>query len=481
MKVERAEILVVGSGAGGAVVAATLAEAGREVLVIEEGPEVDTSGMATHTPDAMRTLYRQGGLTPILGKPSMAFVEGCCVGGSTEINSAFWHRLPEAVCTSWAETFDIHGLDSAGLARLFEELEQEMKVGVSAAGALCASSRLMKAGAEALSWKVAEVPRAQHEHPDQSAYAPGAKRSMSRSYLPRARAAGARVLADCRAGKIVRKGDRVTDVLAVRTVDGGTEPVRLEAGTVFVCGGAMQSAVLLRSSGFTRNVGDQLHVHPMIKAAAEFDEVVDAHLAPLPVFQVKEFGPDVTLGGSVFTPGFLALTLSDNWLQNEAAMERWRHMATYYATSRGQGCGSIRAVPGSRQAFLRYQFAPRDEELLNTGLARLCELLFAAGARRVFPGIRTRASFAGPDDCRTFMRTPVRLRDMSLSVLHVFGSCPMGEKMNRCGADSYGRVHGTRNLYVADASLLPGPTGVNPQGTVMAVALRNARHFLDAV
>jgi len=93
-RVLRTQVLVIGSGAGGAVTAATLAEAGHEVLILEEGPEVDTDRFAGHSPEAVATLYRGGGLTPMLGRPMIAFVEGCCVGGSTEINSGFWHRLP---------------------------------------------------------------------------------------------------------------------------------------------------------------------------------------------------------------------------------------------------------------------------------------------------------------------------------------------------------------------------------------------------
>ena len=100
METERTQVLVVGSGAGGAVTAAALAEAGFSVLIAEEGPPVDLQGRPTHSPEALRDLFRCGGLTPILGKPSIAFVEGRCVGGSTEVNSALWHRTPPSALKS---------------------------------------------------------------------------------------------------------------------------------------------------------------------------------------------------------------------------------------------------------------------------------------------------------------------------------------------------------------------------------------------
>lgn len=475
----RAQILVVGSGAGGALTAALLAEAGRDVLLMEEGPCVDTSAISTNTPDAMRRLYRNGGLSPILGRPAMAFIEGCCVGGSTEINSAFWHRPPPEILDEWRRDYAVRDLADETLAPLLDELEAELQVARLPPAEVPLNSQLFRRGAEALGWRFQEVARAQAGDLSGSAFAAGAKRSMTQSFIPRALRAGARLLPDCRAIRLELQQGRVTAVYGVRREGGRRVPVRVVADHVFVCGGAIQTPVLLRSSGLRRNIGRNLQLHPMLKVAAEFDTRMDCHASALPVYQVKEFAPEITLGGAVFTPGFLALTLSDNWTQNEAAMGNWRQMALYYVSTRGRGRGQVRGMPVTREAFLRYRFDPRDRANLNTGLQRLCEVLFAAGARRLYPGIRSRALFAGAGDAREFLRRPLSLPDLSLSVLHVFGTCPMGEDARRCAVDSYGRVHGLANLHVNDAAILPTATGVNPQGTIMAVALRNARHFLQ--
>ena len=300
---------------------------------------------------------------------------------------------------------------------------------------------------------------------------------MRQTYVLRALKAGARLIADCRAVRLDAQGDRVTRVRA----RGGGSAGRLEivADTVFVCGGAIQTPVLLQASGLRKNIGRTLHLHPMLKVAAQFDVPLDSHRAALPVYQIKGLAPGLTLGGAVFTPGFLALTLSDNWLENRAAMEDWRRMALYYASWCGRGGGAVRRVPGSGEAMVRYRFSEEDRRRATDGLRRLCEVLFAAGARRVFPGIRSRAVFSGFDDVREFLREPLPLADISLSVLHVFGSCPMGEDRGRCAVNSFGRVHGFSNLWINDASILPDAPGVNPQGTIMAVALRNARAFAE--
>ena len=93
----RTQVVIVGSGAGGAATAVVLAEQGYEVLILEEGANVDTSQMNSNSIQAIASLYRNGGLTPTLGNQAIAYVEGRCVGGSTEINSGFWHRLPPEV------------------------------------------------------------------------------------------------------------------------------------------------------------------------------------------------------------------------------------------------------------------------------------------------------------------------------------------------------------------------------------------------
>lgn len=229
------------------------------------------------------------------------------------------------------------------------------------------------------------MPRAQATDLGRSQFAPGAKRSMSRTYIPRALAAGARLLAGCRAVRLRHRGRHVTEVEAVETTPEGRRRLAIRAGTVFACGGAIQTPVLLRASGITRNVGDSLRLHPMVKVAAEFSEELDSHAAPVPIYQVHDLGPDLTLGGSVFTPGFLAMTLGENWAENEEAMRQWRRMALFHVACRGSNRGSVRVWPWTGEAVVRYDLSRADRVNLGIGLGRLCQALFAGGATRIYP------------------------------------------------------------------------------------------------
>jgi choline dehydrogenase-like flavoprotein len=474
----KTQVLVIGSGAGGAITAAKLAEAGYEVLMVEEGAHVDKSGIPTHSTEAMRRWYRNNGLAPILGNVKIAFVEGCCVGGGTEINSAFWHRsMPQAV-ERWQEQYRIRDLTVSGLSALYPEIEKELNIS-PCAERIPRSSELLRRGLEALDWEFMEVPRAQNITGPGSPFVPGAKRSMSLTYIPRALKAGARLLANCRVTRIRHDGKKAKRVLAVAAAeDGKQQEIEIRAEHVFVCGGAIQTPALLRRSGIKRNIGNSLRIHPMIKIAALFEERLDSHLSALPVYQVTQFWPDITIGGSVFTPGFLAMNLSENWETNQPEMKEWHKMALYYVACCGTGRGTVRAFPFGGEALGMYSLSKADQLHLSRGLAYIGEILFAAGALRLFPSLRRPSRIDSLVGSRRFLHSTIPLSQMSLSSVHVFSSCPMGENPDLCAADSYGRVHGFDNLYIADASLIPDSPGVNPQGTTMALALRNANHFI---
>lgn len=473
------QTLVIGSGAGGAITAATLAEAGRDVLVVEEGPRADTLQAPTHSPQAMQTLYRNAGLAPILGNRSIAFVEGRCVGGSTEVNSAFWHRPPEDATERWRRDYGVRDLTGEDLKATFEELEAALGVGTTPGDALAPSSRVFGRGLEIVGAPAVETPRVQTGDVTASQFGAGAKRSMSRTYIPRAIAAGARLWSDCRVTRIEHERGRVARALASRIEAGRTRRLAIEAEEVFVCGGAIQTPALLRASGVRRNVGNSLRIQPMLKVAAVFDEVLDGHKSVMPVYQLRDPQSGVFLGGSVFSPGFLGMTLAERWPENEDALRDWRRSALYYAACRGSGAGRVRVVPFTGEAVVRYRTSREDQRNLSAGLARLCEVLFAGGARRIYPGLRGAAPLETPEAALDFRRDLIPMAQLSLSTVHVTSSCPMGENDRVCATDSFGRVAGFENLHIADASVVPDAPGVNPQGTVMALALRNARHFLS--
>src|SRR4051794_37103036 len=243
-----AQVLVIGSGAGGATTAAVLAEAGLDVLIVEEGEWVEQGSVVPFSLEQMDRQYRGGGVTVALGRPSIAYTEGRCVGGGTEINSGLYRRPPGELLERWGAEFDIADWDVDELLAIADEVEVALSVG-PLPGPPPAASEVLHRGAERLAWRNDEIPRWM-TYPTGD-LAGGRRQSMTRTYLPRAMTAGAMLLVGHRAERIERLGPTSAAV----HLSGPDGLRRIDADHVFVCGGAIQTPALLQRSGLRRNVG----------------------------------------------------------------------------------------------------------------------------------------------------------------------------------------------------------------------------------
>lgn len=215
----------------------------------------------------------------------------------------------------------------------------------------------------------------------------------------------------------------------------------------------------------------------MIKVVARFPDEVNLPGELEPVHQVKHFDPRFSMGCSMSKRPALALAMTPHRDLLDEVDRDWQRMAIYYVQNTG-GIGSVRPIPGFRDPLVRAEQTPQDLAELAEGLRRLCECLLAAGATTVYPSLPGYAPVRSmADEARMPEMLPADRA--STTALHLFSSCPMGEDEARCATDSFGQVRGADGLYVADCSLLPTPTVVNPQGSVMAVVHRNTRHFLE--
>lgn len=472
----RSEVLIIGSGPGGAVTAWTLAASGKEVILIEEGPHLDLNSCKPFSIEEMCQKYRAGGLTLAMGAPKIPFVEGCCVGGGSEINSGLYHRTPPEMLAVWRQRYQVKHLESADLLPHFEACEKALSVQLNPGAAPTAALKI-KAGADRLGWKSMEVPRWFKYESGRGADGrmAGTRQSMTETLIPQALSSSCRLIPGIRARRLTRENGRWR-VIAER----GETPVTLDADAVFVCGGAIQTPALLRRSGISGNIGNSLALHPTVKVAAVFDDEVGGDPPEVGAQQVKEFSPEISMGCSISSLPYIALAMTDHPDAKVDVGRQWRRMAMYYAMITGPTWGRIRNVPFSAAPIVRYRLAAAHLRSLATALRHLCRLMFAAGATHVYPGVRGLSALRGEDE---LSRIPAELsrRGTNLMTIHAFSSCPMGEARESCAVDSFGQVHGYRNLFVNDASILCTAPGVNPQGSVMALARRNALHFLGAL
>jgi choline dehydrogenase-like flavoprotein len=457
------DVAVVGSGPGGAVTAWRLAEAGTSVVVLEEGPDTRTVGRPQFTLSQLEHWYRSGGLQAAIGTPAVAFAEGRCVGGGSEINSGLYHRLPGEVAERWQAEFRVEGFDPDTLEQHAKAVEAAVTIGT--VGETSPASERLARGAAAQGWAAPATPRLMADTPSSVE-----RQTMSRTLLPRAVGAGAVIRADARVTRILPDGAR----WAVQLDDG--EMVR--AKRVVVACGAIQTPALLQRSGVRRHVGTSLAMHPMAKITAVFPEVVNHVGMGVGVHQMKEFGPRVQLGCSISSPGYLAMSLAELCDAREMIDGSWSNMATYY-TSNAAGRGRVVAVPGLRDPLVTFKLGRDGVGELLDGLRVLGRCLFEAGATSVIVSARGARVLDNYEALDGFLATRTG-GDLALMTVHLAGTCPMGETA-RNPVDSWGAVRGADGVYVNDASLLCGAPTVNPQGAIMAVAHRNVEHLLETM
>lgn len=477
-----ADVVIIGSGAGGASVADVLTRAGLDVVMLEEGGHVPAEAASPLASVAFPQSWRCGGFTAALGTPPIAYAEGCCVGGGTEINSAIAQRVAPELLDEWARRYAIADFGGEALAPYFERAETAVNASLTQ-GPLGAPSDILRRGGEALGWKVSELKRGQRDCSGAnrcSFVCPNkAKQSMAVTLLPAALARGLRLVAHTRVDRLVIRDNTIREVRATGLSAGGHRvPVRVRAGLVLVCAGAIHTPALLLRSGITRNVGRTLRLHPTIKVTAQFDDIVDAHAARLPLVAITEFMPEQRIGGSVFTPSVFGLSLAEDWARRKDLMPDWRRCGSYYAMIRPKGVGAIRPIPFADEPVVSYGLTREDWKALGEALSRLGQAMFAAGARRVIPSLTGHEGWSQSAQTREFWDQPLPRSATNLMSIHLFSSCPPGENARLAATDSFGRVRGVSNLIVADGSQIPEAPGVNPQMMIMALAFRAAEAAL---
>ncbi|WP_331771478.1 GMC family oxidoreductase N-terminal domain-containing protein (plasmid) [Embleya sp. NBC_00888] len=464
--------LVVGSGAGGAVAARELALAGRAPVVVEEGPEAPDSDLAARSPaENMRRLYRDAGLSPIHGRPAIAFGEGRCVGGTTVVNGGLLWHPPADLLARWARRFGIDGYLAEHLAPHAREITRRLSVHTHPERAPAnRDSHLLALGADALGWHTDGARRAirecRHSNRCATGCPTGAKQSMALTYLPEARRAGARVHPNTRVVRLVHHAGVVTEVHAVGP---GGRLLAYRPEVVFLAAGALCTPVLLqRSRVHERTAGRHTAFHVNVRLNARFAEPVRARDATIFTTQLREFAKlGILVMPANLTPGTLAAGFAGHPPHVlEGMLADIDRVGTYTAQVRMSGPLRIRALPGGGR-LLRHRIRASDRDLLRFAVEQAARVLFAAGAVEVYAP--ERQVLRGVDDVDTFAaRADPRRWD--LVSVHAMASCPMGGADRGGMCDPYGRPYGLRNLHICDAAVLPGATGVSPQGTIMAFA-----------
>ncbi len=458
------DVIVIGSGAGGAPVAAVLAERGLRVVVLEAGGEVTP----VPPPQAIERYFLQQGMVLSLDGGAMPVFAGQGLGGTTAINSGTCLPPPAEWLAAWDAATGGHFV--AELPPYVAAASERIGVTVPPRNLLGASAALFDQGLHALGRTDAYVlprnaPRCVGAGVCCFGCPSGAKQSTDRSFLPSARSHGAVILSHTRATAIAETTHGVT--VTVATADG---PHELRARHLVISAGALLTPGLIRRNRLGphwRVAGNHLKIHPAAKVFALFTQTVGGEVGvPQALgYQPPEL-PRIVLEG-IFTPrSTVAPLLAAAGRRADWWLERFDHLATFGLMVRDRGFGTVREIAG--RPILRYRLHPDDMRDMATGLRLIGEAFFAAGATAILLPLS-----GGPHEVTSLEAlrqipldafTPARL---VASGFHPQGTAGIGRVVD---VD----LRLTARISVCDASVMPDSPGVNPQVTVMALSLRLA-------
>jgi len=486
------DVAIVGSGAGGAIAADTLARAGLRVVVIEEGGAYRAADEAESRPvDKMLRHFRDNGLTFALGSPVISLPMGRAVGGTTVVNSGTCFRTPDSVLVDWSHR-GITAVKPDQLAPIFDEIEEVLGVQPVPEEVLGANGAVARRGAEELGWSGGPIRRnirGCHGHGVCGFGCPiDAKQAMHVSYLPRAVQAGTEIVAHARVRKIWLEDGRAVGVVA-DLLDPETDRPRAElrvraTETVLAAGAIFTPELLMRQklAGSSGQLGRNLVIHPGAGTSALFDEELRAWRGTMQGYYVDQHLGDGVLLEATFPPpglGYSAGSLP-GWGRDRDLFRLYPHVASMGSICSDAGNGRIHPT-GKRGARVHYSLSERDANRVVESIARSAELFFAAGATTVYPMLPGLPSISSPREVYLIREGKWKRSELHVSAYHPMGSARMGTDAFGSVVDPWGAVWDVPGLHVLDASILPSSTHVNPQITIMALAARGAARLADTL
>jgi choline dehydrogenase-like flavoprotein len=424
---------------------------------------------------------------------SIVILQGRGIGGSTTHNLCYCFRTPEPILRRWEQEHGVREL--ASLDESFERVEAGLFVQPIQEHELNPLNVALRRGAERLGYH-GLVARHNRVGCVRSGFcllgcAYDVKKSMRVTYIPRAVDAGARILADCRADRIevVPGGRRRVHATVLDRVGRPHGQLTVEVAVVVCSAGAIASPLLLGASelgGASGQLGRNLHLHPSVIAPAVFREPLHAYYGIPQAYYIDEFidlerdSQSGVLLMPISGPPFLsAANLPGFGRKHFEFLRLLPRLGGVLSLLHDHSSGEVEARRGGRPR-IRYRLERDERRRLIDGLKHSVELLWASGAERVLvPYHREPLTLRPEDGVSEIDRVEAEGGDLTLNSTHPQSTCRMGEDPSRSVVNSYGELHDTPGVFVADMSVFPTSLGAPPQITTAALGDRTAHHILS--
>ncbi len=491
-----ADVVIVGTGAGGGTAAEILTAAGLSVLMVEEGPLKTARDFRMRESEAYPQLYQESAARKTRDK-AITILQGRCVGGGTTVNWTSSFRTPPTTLAYWQREFGLAEFTTEAMAPWFARMEERLSIAPWAAPPNANNATLAR-GAARLGIMAPTIRRNVKGCADLGYCGMGcpldAKQSMLVTTVPAALARGATLVTRARAERFALTGDRVTAVEAVAMDATGVRPtarrLTLRARVFLAAAGAIGTpALLLRSRAPDPQglVGKRTFLHPTLVSAARMPERIDGFAgAPQSIYSdhfLDSTPVDGPMGYKLETPPLhpilTAITLPDDGEGHARWMRDFRNMQVVLALMRDgfnpDSPGGTVRLRDDGTPELDYPLTPFVWEGVRRAFLTMAEIQFAAGATMVSPVHATGMAFGSLAQAKAAIAA-FDLKPLVTKVVsaHVMGGAPFGPDPRRSVVDVRGRHHHLANLYVVDGSLFPTSIGANPQLSIYAFAARLA-------
>ena len=485
------DVLVVGSGPGGAVAAKELAEAGRDVILLEEGPPFSPSDFVQEAGESMRRTIREGGSRATRGNAFLPTMQAIGLGGGSLVNSAICARSPGFVFDEWAEKTGTT-LTRDALDPHYDRVEKMLFAAPTPAAVQGERNLRFKRGCDALGYTseptFRNVKGCKGSGECFTGCRNGAKQSMDIGYVPAAIRAGARVYTSVRAEKLRWSGRRVTGATG-RVIEPYTwregPVVEIDAKAVVLAAGCMATPVLLQKSELLRDnrwVGEELQLHPGLAIMAIYEDRIDPWKGATQGYHSLHFIEEhMKLEVLWSPPSVLAARLPGIGHDYQRHLLRYDHMAPFdVIIATKHSTGTVQARRAGFDPDLTFHFDLRDMAHIQRGLGILSDICWASGAIGILPGIHGLPELLSSREQSEALKTsPIHPNQTISAANHAFGTTRMAKKGEDGAVDEEGRCHGMENLYIVDTGIFPGSPAVNPMLTCMAMSDRIARGIAE--
>ncbi|MDP9206424.1 MAG: GMC family oxidoreductase [Gemmatimonadota bacterium] len=489
------DVCVVGSGAAGSVVAAELAASGQNVLVVEAGSEWSGPDYDQHELTGMQQLFREAGLSGTRDL-SMSLLAGACIGGGTTVNWQSCFRTPDDVRQEWADESGCNFFISDAFTESLDAVWRRIAASTDESEINESNSAICR-GAKSLGYRWSVIARNSLGCDcDQCGNCMfgcrvGGKQTAANTYLLDAVRSGARIMAPFSARRLVQNNGRVTGVEGIaHDSNGQLRPARITAPRVVLAAGALESPALLMRSGLDApHLGRHLHLHPTVAVTGTYSSPIEAWRGPPQTVVCDEFsslakGYGYRIEAAPAHPGLSAVGIP--WLtarQHRREMQHVKFAAPFIVLTRDSNSGSVR-ITRDGEPYFDYRLGSAEKRLVKHGMATAARIHFAGKAERILTlhaeGLvwdRAKDGASIEEFCRKIEAAPTSPNRLPLFSAHQMGTCRMGSNRRDAVCDPDGAVYGVKGLYVADASLFPGSSGVNPMVTIMALARHVAKRM----